>query len=533
MNLTGHQLIGNLESAESDEVFPATNPANGKGLETIFHEATENEIDRAVELADSIFGEFRDLLADTRADFIEAICEETLALGDELLERASAETGHPLARCTMERDRAVNQARMFAELIREGSWADARIDRGDPARKPMPKPDVRSLLQPIGPVTVFGASNFPIAISVLGADTISAFATGCPVIVKAHPAHPGTCELAARCILKAAARTNMPEGVFSMVHGRSIEVGTWLVQHPKITAGAFTGSLAGGRALMDVAAKRPVPIPFYAEMGSVNPLFILPGALKERGEQIATGFVNALTLGVGQFCTNPGLVVGLKSDQWTEFKSLTKEKVADFEPATMLHAGIHAAYDSGIKSRSESDQLELLGQSANEPDPDANEAAAYLFQTTQQGLLDDPTLLDELFGPASTLVECSDVEGLVAVAEKLEGTLSATVHGTEEDMMTYRPLLKVLQRKAGRLIFNGYPVGIEVCHSIHHGGPYPAASHSYFTSVGTRSVQRFVRPVCYQDWPDSQLPMALQNANPRGVWRLIDGERTREEIALT
>ncbi len=530
MKLTGQQLIGNSESADSDDTFPSINPASGGGLETIFHEATKAEVDRAALLADSVFSEFRDRLAEGRADFIEAICEETLALGDDFLERASAETGHPIARCTMERDRAVNQARMFANVIREGSWADARIDLPDSSRKPMPKPDVRSVLQPIGPIAVFGASNFPIAISVLGADTISAFAAGCPVIVKGHPAHAGTCELAARAILKAARRTDMPEGVFSLVQGRSVEVGTWLVQHPKIMAGAFTGSLAGGRALLDVAAARPVPIPFYAEMGSVNPVFILPGALKERKEQIAGDLVAAVTLGVGQFCTNPGLVAGIESEEWQDFSKLVAEKVSHFAPATMLHSGIHNAFTSGIAKRNDSEELELLGCSDTEANPAACEAAAYIYQTTQQGLLNEPTLLEELFGPVSTLVDCGGLDDLVAIAEKLDGTLSATVHGSEEDLVTYRPLLKVLQRKAGRLIFNGYPVGIEVCHSIHHGGPYPAASHSFFTSVGTRAIQRFVRPVCYQDWPDSQLPMALQNANPRGVWRLIDGERTREEI---
>ncbi|MEM7601609.1 MAG: aldehyde dehydrogenase family protein, partial [Verrucomicrobiota bacterium] len=347
MDLNGKQLIGNSESADSKDSFQGVNPATGEPLETKFFEATETEIDRAATMADQVFGQFRDMLAERRADFLEAIVEETLKLGDDFLELASAETGHPLARCAMERDRALNQARLFEELLREGSWVDARIDRGDASRQPMPKPDVRSLLQPIGPVAVFGASNFPIAISVLGADTISAFAAGCPVIVKAHPAHPGTCEMAGRAIVAAAERMRMPEGVFSLVQGKGIEVGTQLVQHPKIMAGAFTGSLKGGRALMDVAAARPNPIPFYAEMGSVNPIFILPGALKENPEAIADGFVNAVTLGVGQFCTNPGLALGIQSDQWDQFSALVSERVAQYPPSTMLHEGIHAALDNG------------------------------------------------------------------------------------------------------------------------------------------------------------------------------------------
>ena len=530
MNLTGQQLIGYRESAKSDETFPAFDPCNGAGLETFFYEATEKEIGEAVELAESVFSDFRDLSAEARADFLEAICEEAMALGDKLLERAAAETGHPLARCEMERNRIIQQAHLFSELIREGSWADARIDLGDTDRQPMPKPDVRSMMQPIGPIAVFGASNFPIAISVLGADTISAFAAGCPVIVKAHPAHPGTCELAARAILGAAKRCNMPEGIFSMIHGRNTEVGRCLVEHPGIMAAAFTGSLAGGRALMDVAAARPVPIPFYAEMGSVNPIFVLPGALAQKKEQIAAGFVTSLTMGVGQFCTNPGLVAGMESDDWEKFSELVAKKVSEFAPSTMLHAGIYEAYTKGIEIRKKSADLELIGKSSARPNPDACEAAAYIFQTNRQGITSDPTLLDELFGPVSTLVNCGGLEDMVAIAEKMDGSLSASVHGTEEDLIEFHPLLSVLQRKAGRLIFNGYPVGIEVCHSIHHGGPYPAASHSFFTSIGTRCIERFVRPVCYQDWPDSQLPTELQNANPLNVWRIVNGTRSNNAL---
>lgn len=530
MKLTGAQLIGSRESALSDETFTGINPATGENLDTDFHEATEQEIDEAVALADSVFSEFRDRLADFRADFLEAIAEETMALGDEFLERTAAETGHPLARCAAERQRSVNQAYLFAEMIREGSWVDARIDLPDPDREPMPKPDVRSLLQPVGPVAVFGASNFPIAISVLGADTISAFAAGCPVVVKAHPAHPGTCEMAGRAILKAAERTRMPDGVFSLIHGRTTDVGKWLVEHPKLTAAAFTGSLAGGRALYDIANARPVPIPFYAEMGSVNPVFVLPGAIKSGVNHVTSGFVSALTMGVGQFCTNPGLVAGIESEQWDNFAADVAERVSGFTPATMLHAGIHHAYTTGIENRNAIEEIELIGKSASNPDPEKSEAAAYVYRTTYDGMAANPELYEELFGPVSTLVGCAGLDEFVAIAEKLDGSLSATIHGTEQDLIDFRPLLKVLQRKAGRLIFNGYPVGLEVCHSIHHGGPYPATCHSYFTSVGTRCIERFVRPVCYQDWPDSQLPLALQNANPRGVWRMVDGERSREEI---
>lgn len=530
MNLTGHHLLGSRDSAASADTFAARNLALGSDLAPAFHEATEGEIDEAVSLAAAAFEPFRRLLPEARADFLEAIVEEVLALGDELLERAAAEAAHPLPRCATERDRVLTHTRQFADWIREGSWVDARLDRGNPQRQPMPKPDVRSMLEPVGPVAVFGASNFPIAISVLGTDTISAFAAGCPVVVKGHPAHPGTCELAARAIQRAAARIRMPEGVFSLIQGRSHATGTRLVQHPGIAAAAFTGSLAGGRALFDIANARPQPIPFYAEMGSINPVFLLPGALQARAEGIAQGFVAALTAGVGQFCTNPGLVLGLESEDWTRFGSLAAEKVAGYAPATMLHDGIHGAYNSGVAERLERAGLELVGQSANSADSARGEAAAYLFATTQEGLLADPTLFEELFGPVSTLVSCSDPSDFVEVAERLEGSLSATIHGTEEDLANHRELIAVLRRKVGRLIFNGYPVGLEICHSIHHGGPFPATTHSHFTSIGTRAMHRFVRPVCYQDWPDSFLPMELQNANPRGILRLLDGERTRNGV---
>jgi len=531
MNLTGQQLLGNRESAESTDIFFAKNPATGIDLAPAFHEADSAEIDTAVNLALAAFDPFRNLLPERRADFLEAIAEETLALGEDLLERAASETAHPLPRCAAERDRVLTHTRQFADWIREGSWVDARIDTGNPERKPLPKPDVRSLLEPVGPVAIFGASNFPIAISVLGTDTISAFAAGCPVIVKAHPAHPGTCEIAAQAIRRAAVRTRMPEGVFSMIQGRTTATGTALVRHPGIAAAAFTGSLAGGRALFEVAHRRPHPIPFYAEMGSINPVFLRPGALKTRSEGIARGFVAELTAGVGQFCTNPGLVLGLASEEWSRFRESAREQVAAHAPATMLHAGIHGAYSAGIAERVQNGALELVGQSATAADPARGEAAAYLFATTQEGLLADPTLFEELFGPVSTLVSCTDPADFVAVAEKLDGSLSATIHGTLEDLEAHRDLIAVLRRKVGRLLFNGYPVGLEICHSIHHGGPYPATTHSHFTSIGTRAMHRFVRPVCYQDWPDGHLPMELQNSNPRGILRLVNGERTRDEVA--
>lgn len=530
MTLTGHQLLGSRDSAESSDSFFARNPATASDLQPAFHEASAHEINTAVALAKSAFSSFRDLAPSRRIEFLEAIIEETLALGDALLTRASEESAHPISRCTAERNRVITHTQQFIDWIREGSWIDARIDTADYDRKPIPKPDVRSQMEAIGPIAIFGASNFPIAISVLGTDTISALAAGCPVVIKGHPAHPGTCEIAARALIRAAQRTGMPDGVVSLIQGRRNETGAAIIQHPDIAGAAFTGSLAGGRALYDLANARPCPIPFFAEMGSVNPVFLLPGALKTRKKAIAKGFVTALTTGVGQFCTNPGIVLGLQSDDWSDFRQLAAEELASWTPATMLHSGIHHAYTVGITARQHTAGLDLLAQSQTAPDPERAQAAAYLFATTQQGIIDDPSLLDELFGPVSTLVDCQEPEDFLAIAEKLEGSLSATIHGTEEDLIEHQNLVRLLREKVGRLIFNGYPVGLEICHAMHHGGPYPATTLASATSIGTRAIQRFVRPVCYQDWPNAALPTGLQNENLLGIQRLVNGKWTRDPL---
>ncbi|MCB1228888.1 MAG: aldehyde dehydrogenase (NADP(+)) [Verrucomicrobiae bacterium] len=530
LELHGHQLIGRGTSGESDDTFQAANPATGDLLPTVFHEASAAEIDRAMTLAAEAFVAFRQTSAEDRARFLEACADEVEALGGQLIETAMAETGHPEPRCVGERGRATGQARMFAQYVREGSWVDARIDLPQPERQPLPKPDVRSLMFPVGPVVVFGASNFPLAISVFGADTVSAFAAGCPVVVKAHPAHPATCELVGRAILAAAEKTGMPEGVFSMVQGRTNAVGVGLVQHPETTAAAFTGSLRGGRALYDAANARPAPIPFYAEMGSVNPIFVLPGALKERGEAISAGYIQSLTLGVGQFCTNPGLVLGLESDELSAFVEGAASGAKGAAPATMLHAGIHHAFVEGVNAMQHRSGLTLVGESGTPADPAKSEAACYVFETDADGLRNNPELFEEVFGPVSTVVKCPSPSDLEEFAAQLDGSLTASIHGTEEDLATYRGLIDILEKKVGRLIFNGFPTGIEVCHAMHHGGPYPATAHSYFTSIGTRCIQRFVRPLCFQGWPQSQLPEELRDDNPRGILRLVDGEYTRDAI---
>ena len=527
INLHGQQFIGSQTSAESSDTFQGINPATSEALPTQFHEATESEIDKALQLAASAFDEFRSTTPEQRALFLDTLADEVDALGDQLLEQANAETGLPIPRCTGERGRATNQARQFAELLREGSWVDARIDLPNPDREPLPKPDVRSMMLPVGPVVVFGASNFPIAISVLGADTVSAFAAGCPVVIKAHPAHPGTCELSAQAVLSAIKKCGLPEGTFSLIHGRTYETGLSLVRHPATQAVAFTGSLAGGRALSDAAAARPNPIPVYAEMGSANPIFLLPGALKERASQIGTDFIQSVTLGVGQFCTCPGLVFGIDSDDLNIFTSSAAEGAQKSPPATMLHPGIHESFWKGVNAIEALEGFSLAGQSSDKVDPEKNQAACTIFETTSSALSDNPQLYDEVFGPVSTITKCQSTSELEQFASQLEGSLTATIHGTEEDLAKHAGLIHILETKVGRLIFNGYPTGIEVCHAMHHGGPYPAASHSYFTSIGTRCIYRFVRPVCYQGWPQGALPPELQNSNPSGIFRLLDGELTQ------
>lgn len=529
--LTGHHIIAGRETATQHSPFQAVNPATNQPMEPHFSEATLAEADEALRAADGAFDALRATPVETRAAFLETLAEEILALGDTLLERAHAETALPMARLTGERGRAVNQCKMFAQLIREGSWAEASIDRALPDRQPLPKPDVRRVLQPLGPVVVFGASNFPFAIGVVGTDTVCALAAGCPVVVKAHPAHPGTCELLARAVFQALQKAGLPQGCFSILQGRGHEIGAELVKHPLTQAVAFTGSLRGGRALMDAAAARPHPIPVYAEMGSVNPVFVLPGALKERAAKMAEAYIGSVTMGVGQFCTNPAMVLGIKSPELTEFIQAAGGHAAKVAPQTMLHRGICETYEAGTAVWHTISGLQLAGQSAATPNHDATQAACRIFHTSLDVLQANEELQREVFGPCSIVAECEGIEPLLDFARGLEGQLTAAIHGTPEDLRQHAALIRILERKAGRIIFNGFGTGIEPCPSMHHGGPYPAASHSFFTSIGTGSIHRFVRPVCYQGFPDDCLPEALQDANPRGLMRLLDGSLSRDPAA--
>jgi alpha-ketoglutaric semialdehyde dehydrogenase len=528
MEITGQNLIAGKPSAEGKTYFAGINPATGETLPAQFSEATDAEIDRALDLAASAFESYSQQSAENIAGFLEAIAVEIVELGDSLIARAQSETALPEARLVGERARTVGQLKMFAELIKEGSWLEARIDRALPDRKPLPKPDLRRKLIPLGPVVVFGASNFPLAFSVAGGDTASALAAGNTVVVKAHPAHPGTSELVARAMLKAAGRSKMPPGVFSLVHGRSHESGLRLVCHRATKAVGFTGSLQGGRALFDAAAARPEPIPVYAEMGSTNPVFVLPGALKSRGMAIAEGLIQSVTMGVGQFCTNPGLVFGLQGDNLREFIEKAGQLAAASAPGTMLYQGVRDRFAKGVVDARSIEGVTVPGQSTSSGKP--SQAQAIVLTASARAYLSDPRLKEEIFGPATVIVTCGTTEVLERAARELPGQLTATIHGTEEDLRDHRKLVAILQQKVGRLLFNGFPTGVEVCPSMHHGGPYPATTNSLYTSVGTAAIQRFVRPLCFQGFPDEMLPVELRNKNSRKIWRLVDGQFSKDDL---
>jgi len=523
MPLTGEMLIGRAAirgQAGSQRAFNPT--ANAEIPEPEFGLGSREDVERAVDLATRAFDSYRNLPLERRAAFLEAIAEEILALGDALIERAHAESGLPVARLTGERARTAGQLRLFAQVVRDGHFLRATIDTAQPERQPAPRADLRLAKIPLGPVAVFGASNFPLAFSVAGGDTASALAAGAPVIVKAHSAHLGTSELVGRAIQKAAERLDMPEGVFSLLIGAGRDIGEALVAHPGIKAVGFTGSRQGGLALLRIANSRHEPIPVYAEMSSINPVFLLPRALSARTEALAQGFADSLTMGAGQFCTNPGLVLAIDGPDLQRFVTAAGKALSAKAAQTMLTPGIHAAYESG---RAQVDALEGVERVASgaQAGGQANAAQAALYVTDAQRLLRTPELQAEMFGPASVVVKARSLDELLQVADLLEGQLTSTLHLDEGDHSAARRLLPVLERKCGRILANGFPTGVEVCHAMVHGGPFPATSNAMYSSVGSSAIDRFLRPVCYQDIADELLPAALQQANPQGVWRLVDG----------
>ena len=449
------------------------------------------------------------------AAFLERIADLIVAAGQELILTCAEETALSVDRLLGERTRTANQLKMFADRVREGSWVDARIDTPLPDRKPIPKPDLRRMLMPIGPVAVFGASNFPLAFSVAGGDTASALAAGCPVVVKPHPGHPRTSVLAAAAILNAAKDCQMPEGAFAMIEDASVEIGLDLVRHPSIRAVGFTGSTRAGRALFDAANSRPQPIPVFAEMGSLNPLFVLPAALRKRWEPIATGLAGSVSLGTGQFCTKPGLVIAQQSEALGQFTARLGEELAKAPKGRMLNAAISKRFGESLSKAK--DYLRAEG-------------GAYLLVTDEKKFSEESILHEEIFGPATLLIQCENSNELIKLAADLDGQLTATIHAEPEDEALSGRLLRVLQEKAGRIVWNSYPTGVEVAPSMHHGGPYPATTDSRFTSVGTAAIQRFARPVCYQGLPQELLPAELQNSNIRKIWRTINGTLTKEEV---
>jgi len=530
MQLHGGNILGNAEAKSGAATFQAINPATNQPLDPPFHSATEQEASRALELAEEAFPSYRIQPPEAIAEFLEAIAAGLEHLGSELISRAQSETALPENRLISERGRTTSQLRMFAALIREGSWLDARIDQADPSRTPQPKPDLRRMLVPLGPVVVFGASNFPLAFSVCGGDTASALAAGNPVVVKGHPAHPGTSEMAARVIQEAARDCDMPEGVFSLVHGTEPSLSVALVRHPATRAVGFTGSLQAGRALFDAAATRSVPIPVFAEMGSVNPVFIFPDAMKTRGTQIAQSLAKSVTVGVGQFCTKPGLLIGLRDASLTAFSKNLADAISATPCATMLHSGISERYRTGIARRQSDRALQLA--TTQRSDLASTQVSAAVFATDAKSFLSNSELAEELFGPATLVVGCDSHEDLEDIARSLEGQLTVTIHATERDVEQHGPLLEILREKAGRLVFGSVPTGVEVAPAMHHGGPYPATTDPRFTSVGTAAILRFVRPVCFQDFPQQWLPPELKDENPRGIWRLTDGKWTRAAVGI-
>ncbi|GAA3859940.1 aldehyde dehydrogenase (NADP(+)) [Celeribacter arenosi] len=486
----------------TDNTFPSE-PAHGDVFQ--FSVGTPELVDQAAQAAEDAFWTYGYTSRDERAVFLETIAEEIDARGDAITEIGTSETGLPDGRLQGERGRTVGQLRLFASHIRDGAYLDRRHDGALPDRQPLPRPDIRMMQRPIGPVAVFGASNFPLAFSTAGGDTASALAAGCPVIVKGHSAHPGTGEIVAEAVHAAIEKCGMPKGVFSFIQGGKRDVGQSLVQHPLIKAVGFTGSLGGGRALFDLCAQRPEPIPFFGELGSVNPMFFLPDALKARGAEIAAGWAGSLTMGAGQFCTNPGISVVIDGEDGDAFIEAATNALAPMGAQTMLTDGIAQAYRQGRdRIAGTAGVQELLTSTC-----DLRNATPYLFATTGKEWLENEVLGEEVFGPLGLIVKVADFDELLLLAKSLQGQLTCTVHMDAGDADAARKLLPVLERKAGRILANGFPTGVEVCDAMVHGGPYPASTNFGATSVGTMSIRRFLRPVSYQNIPEAVLPSDL------------------------
>ncbi|MDA9551569.1 aldehyde dehydrogenase (NADP(+)) [Flavobacteriaceae bacterium] len=526
--ITGKNYIGNQLSAQGNITFKTFNPLLNIENQWYITEASQNEVNKAAELAAEAFKTYATISGVKKAQFLRAIADEIEALGDELLEVYSSESGLPNGRAMGERGRTLGQLRAFASHVEEGNWVDASIDTSQPERTPFPKVDLRKINVPLGPVVVFGASNFPFAFSTAGGDTAAALAAGCPVLVKSHPMHAATGEMVSSAVIKAAEKTGMPNGVFSNLNSSGIEVGKQLVLHPMVKGVGFTGSIRGGRALYDLAAKREEPIPVFAEMGSVNPVILLPKALNNRAESIAQTYAGSITLGTGQFCTNPGLILAIKSQGLTNFVNMLADEIIKFDPSCMLHPNIEGAYESNKSKMLSQHGLKVL--SVYENDVKANHARQAVATVEGATFLNNPTLHHEVFGPFSLVVQCESEQQLEDIISNLDGQLTGTMISDDNEIVNYSNLVSALQNRVGRIIFNGVPTGVEVCPSMLHGGPYPASTDSRFTAVGVNSIKRFVRPFSFQDWPNDLLPEELKNDNPLNIVRNVNGNLTTKKI---
>lgn len=509
----------------NNSTFKAFNPSTLTHLEGDFEIASEENVQQAVTAAKEAFQTYRHASGQKKAELLNAIASEIEAIGDPLLERASQESGLPIGRFKGERGRTCGQLRMFAQLVEEGSWVEAKIDEALPDRKPLPRVDIRNMLQPLGPVVIFGASNFPLAFSTAGGDTASALAAGCPVIVKAHPSHPGTNALVSEAIAKALQKCNLPAGIYSTLYDNGYSTGSDLVQHPDITAVGFTGSEAGGKALMDLAANRENPIPVYAEMGSTNPVFILPEKLKNEVDSLPNTIAGSVNMGVGQFCTNPGLLFVQESENLSEFSSNLEKAFENLDAFTMLNEGIYKNY---IQKRGDALDTEgVVSIKTKNEEKDTLKAPPAIAKVTYDEFCKNPNLHEEIFGPFTLMVICKNKSEMISLAQNIKGQLTSTFLGTENDLNENKDIIDIVSDRVGRVVFNGVPTGVEVGHAMHHGGPFPASSNGRYTSVGTGAIKRFARPVAWQNCPDFLLPDALKNNNPLGIWRQVNGEMSK------
>jgi alpha-ketoglutaric semialdehyde dehydrogenase len=526
--INGNNIIACNYTETEGQAFTVEDPSTGEKLEGEFYEADTLIIDKTLNAATAAFKVYKNIQPAAKAEFLRAIANEIAALGEVLINRAVAESGLPVGRITGELGRTTGQLRMFADLVEEGSWVDAVIDTAQPDRSPIPRSDIRRMLTAIGPVVVFGASNFPLAFSVAGGDTASALAAGCPVIVKAHPAHPGTSALVGAAISKAVKETGMPDGVFSLLFDNGYTVGAALVKHEQTKAAAFTGSYKGGMALIKLAQERKSLIPVFTEMGSINPVVLLPAILDAQPEELAAKYAGSITLGAGQFCTNPGLILAVKSAGLDRFVAALGGAIELVPSSTMLTGGIWKNYKTLAEETLAETGIELIAQSKVINAEKVNQSVATVATVSAKDFIANKKFSEEIFGPWSLLVVADDAEELEQVITSLDGQLTATVMAQKEELPQYKDILNALTAISGRIILNGVPTGVEVCAAMQHGGPFPSTSDSRFTSVGTGAIYRFVRPVAWQDWDDSLLPPELQSNNPLNIWRQVNNNWTKE-----